>query len=330
MKRTKRTARDVRMVQTFSVVVLSLLTAGLALSSCNEEDWPTGNFDYTTLEDGIGDDVHYFSNAPYPTDADTLRILTIGSSFTEDATYYIDMLARAAGIDAKRLGIYKVVTGFARFNTWTDTWEKADTVYAKKVTGDVTMKVYGPMHDIVAQPWDVIILSQASDASYKWDTFVHLRELMEKILNACTNRRVCFAYQLQWSHVPKEMPYVMQGNVACSEKMSRRYGIDVIIPCGTAVQLARNTRLNDSRYMTRDSYHLNLGMGCYVASCAWFEKLLAPVFGTAVVGNGAQPDGDYSSEEVLLAQRCAAYAVENQYDYEHKMEQVPLPSDNPL
>lgn len=299
----------------FSLLLLTALT--LTTSSCQDDDMH--DFDYATLEDGIPGDVCYFTNPPYPADADTLRILAIGSSFTNDATSYLDTLIKASGIDTQRLGIYKVVMPFARFNTWVDIWKRQESLYLQQIGGDVKMKSYGSLQDVLSQAWDVIVLSQASDASYQWSTFASLKEYMEIVCNACPNRKVCFAYQLQWSHTPKEMPYVMQGNVACCEKMSQRYGIDVIIPCGTSIQIARGTALNDSRYLTRDNYHLNLGMGCYIASCTWFQKLLYPVFGCSVVGNQARPDGNYRQDEILLGQRCAEYAVDHPYDFTYTL-----------
>ncbi len=43
----------------------------------------------------------------------------------------------------------------------------------------------------------------------------------------------------------------------------------MLIPCGTAIQLARTTKLGDT--LCRDGYHLNYSYGRYTASCVWFE-----------------------------------------------------------
>ena len=44
-----------------------------------------------------------------------------------------------------------------------------------------------------------------------------------------------------------------------------------VIPCGTAIQNARKTRLGDT--LCRDGYHLNYTYGRYTAACVWFEIL---------------------------------------------------------
>lgn len=290
------------------------MVAFLFLACEKDENWmPYGQFDYSTLEDGISADTKYYENPPYPKDADTLRILAIGNSFSTDAMTYMDALVKASGIDANRLCLYETSMGGASFDTWTETFHNKSAVALRRITGGVTMTSQGTLSQLLNQPWDVIVVQQASDLSYVWSSYATLREYVELITTTCPNKRVCLAFQLVWSHTPKEMPYVLQGNIACCQKMSQRYGIDVIIPTGTAIQLARGTRLNDGLYMTRDNWHLNTGMACYIASCTWFESLLRPVFGIPIVGNTAKPQNDYTEADILLGQQCAERAVLQPY-----------------
>ena len=44
-----------------------------------------------------------------------------------------------------------------------------------------------------------------------------------------------------------------------------------IIPCGSAIQNARHTKLGDT--LCRDGYHLNYAYGRYTAACVWYEVL---------------------------------------------------------
>ena len=48
-------------------------------------------------------------------------------------------------------------------------------------------------------------------------------------------------------------------------------GRPLLIPCGTAIQLARRTKLGDT--LCRDGYHLNYVYGRYTAACVWYEIL---------------------------------------------------------
>ena len=53
-------------------------------------DFQGRHFDYSTLEDGIPDSVRYHVNPEFPVRTDSLRILAIGNSFTDDAMQYMD------------------------------------------------------------------------------------------------------------------------------------------------------------------------------------------------------------------------------------------------
>ena len=45
----------------------------------------------------------------------------------------------------------------------------------------------------------------------------------------------------------------------------------IFVPCGLAIQLARQTKLGDT--LCRDGYHLNYVYGRYTAACVWYEFL---------------------------------------------------------
>ena len=308
-------------------LLLLLGVSSVLLMSCEREDgW--GEFDESTLDDGIPDDVCYFTNPAYPTDADTLRILAIGNSYTEDATTYLDSLVIHAGIDPQRVCLYQAVTASATFETWVNIYTSDSSVTLTRRVGKVKMLEHGTLQELLRQPWNVIVVQQASNQSYVWSSYLYLKPFVELITSNCLNPQACLAFQLVWSHTQSEMPYVLQGNIACCQKMIRRYGIDVIIPTGTAIQLARSTTLNAPLYMTRDRWHLHQGIACYIASCTWFQTLFTPVFSTSVlgnpavpIGNPATPDGSYTSADIQLAQQCAYQAVLSPYDY---LNPVPL------
>ena len=294
-------------------LLFPLLLTGLFLFFSCEEEGPLGEFDYSTLDDGIAPDTKYFNNPPYPTGADTLRILAIGNSFTSDATAFLDALVKASGIDEGRICLYMVTEGGASFDTWIDNYRDEKPLNLQHVAGKVRMAVKGTLAQLLNQQWEVIVVQQVSNLSYVWSSYASLKQYVELITSSCPNSNVCLAFQLLWSHTVLEMPYVLQGNIACYKKMSQRYGIDVIIPTGTAIQLARDTRLNDKDNMTRDNWHLNQGVASYIASCTWFEALLRPVFGVPVVGNSAKPKSGYTEADILLGQQCAANAVLHPY-----------------
>ena len=165
------------------------------LLSCNKEEDGVifGVFDYNTLDDGIPDGTKYFENPPYPVDADTLRILAIGNSFTTDAMSYMDALTKASGIDEGRLCLYTVIEGGASFETWAEKCNDGTPVNLSRITGVVPMATHGTLAQLLNQPWDVIVVQQVSNLSYIWSSYAILKNYIEFITSSCPNKEVCMA-----------------------------------------------------------------------------------------------------------------------------------------
>ena len=282
------------------------------LTSCSKEDefeFKGQHFNYATLEDDIPDSVRYHVNPKYPVRTDSLRILAIGNSFTEDAMQYMDAMVKASGIDMSRICVSTLTEGSSNFETWLNKDYENKVFSLNRVTGTAVMQHEGKLRELLHQNWDVIVVQQSSTLSYDWKSFAYLKGLEEKLLMYCTNPGLCLAFQLVWSHDHSEMPYVLEGNIACCKKMMNRYGIDLIIPTGVAIQNARDTRLNDDMYLTRDYWHLNKGMARYIATATWFESLFKPVFNVTVMDNSCQPDGKNAYDDIVLAKQCVIRAV---------------------
>ena len=289
------------------------------LLSCSQEDpmdFHGRHFDYSTLEDGIPDSVRYHVNPEFPVRVDSLRVLAIGNSFTNDAMQYMNDMVEASGIDTDRICVYSLTEGSSDF----DTWVGKDYVYSDfqlmKEAGKAEMKDKGSLEQLLGQNWDVIVIQQSSTLSYDWKSFASLKTLEEKLLGNCTNPLVCLAFQLVWSHDKIEMPYVLEGNIACCKKMMMRYGIDLIIPTGIAIQNARNTRLNDDKYLTRDYWHLNKGIARYIATATWFETIIKPVFNVSITDIACMPTGDYTLDDIALARQCVTSAVAHPLEFD--------------
>ena len=75
-----------------------------------------------------------------------------------------------------------------------------------------------------------------------------------------------------------------------------------IIPCGTAIQLARHTKLGDT--MCRDGYHLNYTYGRYTAACVWYEMITGKD-----VRKNRYKNANMSNKQRRWAQKSAHKAV---------------------
>lgn len=76
-----------------------------------------------TLNDSIN--VFYAENPIHDLMKEPLRILDIGNSYTEDATYYIPSIAAAGGAKTG-YSLYKAVRGSASYKTWVNAYNDRD------------------------------------------------------------------------------------------------------------------------------------------------------------------------------------------------------------
>lgn len=77
-----------------------------------------------------------------------------------------------------------------------------------------------------------------------------------------------------------------------------------VIPCGTAIQYARKTKLGDT--FCRDGYHLNYVYGRYTAACVWYEI----VTGKDVRRNPYK-NAQMTKKQRKIVQKAAHRAVHN-------------------
>src|SRR5690606_11638220 len=82
--------------------------------------------------------------------------------------------------------------------------------------------------------------------------------------------------------------------------------IDLLVPCGTAIQNARTSFIGDN--LTRDGYHLDLYIGRFVAACTWFEAL----FGQQAPVAHYRPDS-VSVAQAEVARQAAHAAVQRPF-----------------
>ncbi len=123
--------------------------------------------------------------------------------------------------------------------------------------------------------YDYISLQQAShDSGIRSSYEPWLSMLIDTVRAYQPNARICWMQTWAYSQDAKHPNYPRYHNnqqemwdsiVACTPKQLP------VIPCGAAIQLARQTKLGDS--LCRDGYHLNYVYGRYTAACVWYEMI---------------------------------------------------------
>ena len=248
---------------------------------------------------------------------DTLRVLAIGNSFSQDSVnQYLSELARNDGKVAIIGNLYIGGCTLERhFGNVLD--GKKDYVYYKigpdgKLVANKGADIYKGVFD---EKWDVVTLQQASGYSGLIKSYEpYLGELVRYIQKNVPGARIMWhqtwayakdAVHGHFMHYDCDQARMYAGIMKCSSYAVEKYGLG-IIPSGTAVQNARFSPVREN--LTRDGFHLSFLVGRYIAACTWYESL----FGTSVVGNGFVPEGvrDYQKE---IAQNAAHNAVLNPF-----------------
>lgn len=309
--------------------------------SCTKDDELSWNNDGTIFSN--------MYNPPLNLQKDTLRVLDIGNSYTDDATHYLPLLVEASGIDVSDMCLYKAIRGGASFKNWYDIYFDKDAVTSyevQKVLGGLNADISGISakgngekfrNTLSNNKWDLIVIHQVSTyAPYynRWEEDSdagHLNDLIRLIrkhqLDATIGFLLVHSYWDGYSENMERSSLERWKMIAESaKKLSTNYGIDFIIPYGTAIENLRASSLNNEYDLTIDGTHCALGLADYTAACCYFQCLLAPRYETSILGNTARwsnngETGTYSSsivdvtdDNALIAQKAAFIAGNNWYE----------------
>ena len=129
--------------------------------------------------------------------------------------------------------------------------------------------------------YDYISLQQASHDSGIRSTYEPwLTMLIDTVRAYQPNAQLCWMQTWAYSRDAKHPAYPRYHNnqqemwdsiQACTRALTINHSPLALIPCGDAIQRARNTKLGDT--LCRDGYHLNYVYGRYTAACVWYEFL---------------------------------------------------------
>ena len=276
-----------------------------------------------------------FANYPLPSSPDTLKILAVGNSFSDDGTEYLPGLLEAAGIH--NVIVARLYIGGCSLERHCREYAenlKNYTYYKSTANRWVTVsKNAGLLDGLKDEDWDIITVQESSGISGIYDNYEKwLPQLIKIIRNEALNPQATIVWHKTWAYATnsvhpefpnydKSQQKMYEAISQCVEKASEEFGLPVVIPSGDAIQIARGTRLNNSGEvpadckvydLTRDGYHLTRQHGRYIAACTWFETLIKPIFGKSVLGNSyTLRDTEYSitAKDARLCQKCAVRAV---------------------
>ena len=267
--------------------------------------------------------------AELPRNPETLRILAVGNSFSNDATTWLPDLLEGAGIHNVILA--RLYIGGCSLERHCREYEKMDRNYKYYKSTEnswVTVSEKATILDGIGdEPWDIITIQQSSPLSGVPESFDPWTERLIGIIRKhCSNPDVVIVWHQTWAYARSSThrafptygnnQMIMYGKInECTDELSRRFDFATVIPSGTAVQNARWSHIIfDGKDLTRDGFHLNTGYTRYLAACVWFESLIRPALGKSVVGNPfrmQETDKEIDARTARRFQRIAARTVKS-------------------
>ena len=213
-----------------------------------------------------------------------LKILCIGNSFSVDAMEWIGEIAQDLGYRDVVFGnlyiggcyidkhIAKLEDNLADYTYYLEIGSTASGLKKETYPG------YLAQNAIISENWDYISLQQGSARSYTATEYKNLPTLIDYVTALCPTAKLVWhmtwAYEETYAQENKGISQLEMyaGILECVQTMVMTQDeIDILIPNGTAIQNARTSYLGDT--MNRDGYHLDKGIGRYIAALTYFAVL---------------------------------------------------------
>lgn len=276
-----------------------------------------------------------------------IRVLSIGNSYSRDAFSYVPFIMHGIAPDVKltfgimyfpgmslkghldRITDEASVYEYDKFMPQSGAWKTVKKVTAESIVKD--------------EPWDIVILQQASTDSKNFATY---QPYLDGIINWLYGE-LAHPVRLGWLLTPAyPTGYSLLNDYGitsdgmfnmisgCAKRVVDSTPVDFVIPCGTAVQNARCTPLDsvgNFRHLSFEGRHLQEGLGCQVEAYVAVLSVLSmtspymSIFGDRtrvtsdwVVGkNIPGPDGKpvgSTDANCAIAQKCAVMAFKHPFE----------------
>src|SRR5690606_34712135 len=214
---------------------------------------------------------------------DTIKVLAIGNSFSQDALEsYLSELARAADIPVV---IGNLLIGGASLALHWDNANNDKAAYSyRKIAADGVNQYRDSVsiaEALADQDWDFVSFQQVSHDAGRFETLVEpLPRLFEYVHHHLQGRQVKFIFHQTWAYAQnatheyftnynRDQLEMYRSIMEVTKRIKELIPVDIIVPVGTAIQNGRTSVVGDN--FCRDGFHLNFNIGRYTAAAVWFE-----------------------------------------------------------
>lgn len=203
-----------------------------------------------------------------------MNILSIGNSFSEDATRYLHNIARADGEDYHTVNLY---VGGCSLEMHNDNIVPNAKVYEWQENGDTGNKYVSIRDALQAHEWDIVTVQQVSHLSFNLDSyFPYVVNLINYIKKYAPNAKVylhqTWAYEKESDRLINIAGYntpekMLDDIIKVNDTVARNIGAEGIIRSGELFELLRKSGYEK---LYRDTFHASLGVGRYALALLWY------------------------------------------------------------
>lgn len=234
-----------------------------------------------------------------------MRILTIGNSFSEDATRYLAQIARTEGENFEVVNLMIGGCSLERhYRNMLD--DKKD--YFLMFNGVNTWFFMTLREALMSREWDVITIQQVSHLSFKKETYYpYITKLVDYIRSCQPKAKLYFQETWAYEDGSDRLLHMAGYNThkAMLSDIQKTYKevadaekIDGIIPSGTLFGMMLDKGI---KQVHRDTFHASLGLGRYALGLLWFRMLT----GKSVAENSfSDLDQPANNDEIAIAKTC--------------------------
>lgn len=227
-----------------------------------------------------------------------MRILSIGNSFSQDATRYLHDIAKADGVELQAANLY---IGGCPLEQHYRNMQSGKKDYELQFDGHMTGFFLSMQEALLSRRWDVVTLQQQSSNSCRYETFQPYLDELARYVRQCQPQAKVLIHQT-WAYedgsnklraAGYETADAMLADILPSyEKAVAAIGADGMIPSGELMGKLARAGLT----IHRDTFHASLGTGRYALGLLWYRMLT----GHSVAGNPfrdfAEPIADETVE----------------------------------
>lgn len=233
-----------------------------------------------------------------------MKILTIGNSFSEDATRYLHGIAKSQGVDFEIVNACIGGCSLERhYNNMVGNIKDYMLYYNGTFTGfNITLE-----EALKSREWDVITLQQVSHLSFKRDSYYpYITELLKYIRELQPGAKLylhqTWAYEQDSYRLKEIAGYQDQKQMLADIRNAYREtaeaeGLDGIIPSGEMMYALLE---NGIEKVHADTFHASRGVGRYALGLLWLRALT----GVSVMDNSFSDfDVPVTQDEIAVAKK---------------------------